>query len=350
MTAMVSARGLAGYRALMRELQTDPLPLLKRHHIPPQLLDDEDALISLRSTISLLESSAAATACPDFGLRMARSQDIRVLGPLAVAMQHSATVADALVLASRHLFVQSPAMVFTVVRESSLVPGSVELRFEILLARQQILRQTMDLCLGDLHRIAQFLARDRYELRAVALPHAPLAPLTSYARFFGARIHVEQEHGGLHVGPHTLSAPLQAVNESLRAIAVDYLDANFRDPNQTVTARVRLALRRTLSSTQGRKTAIADLLGMHPRTLQRRLEAEHARFEDIREDVRQQAALRYLCETRIPLTQLASLLGLSEQSALTRSCKRWFGETPSRVRGRGGGGCDAAAGGMSKAD
>jgi AraC-like DNA-binding protein len=179
-----------------------------------------------------------------------------------------------------------------------------------------------------------FLARDRYELKAVALPHAPAAPLKAYERYFGTRVYAAQEHGGLHVARKTMSATLQAANESLRQISVDYLEANFRDPGQTVTSRVRLALRRSLSSNQGRKEAIADMLGMHQRTLQRRLDLEKTSFDDIREEVRKQTALRYLCETRIPLTQLTSLLGLSEQSALTRSCRRWFGKTPSLIRQR----------------
>ena len=118
-------------------------------------------------------------------------------------------------------------------------------------------------------------------------------------------------------------------------MAVDYLTAHFGDPGQSISSRVRLAIRRTLSTVHASKPAIADLLGMHQRTLQRRLEAEGTSFEDIREEVRKQAALRYLCETRVPFTQLAGLIGLSEQSALTRSCRRWFGETPSEVRRRG---------------
>jgi AraC-like DNA-binding protein len=335
MTAMVRARGIAGYPALVRSLNADPLPLLRRHHIAPDSIDDEDALLPVHSVVTLLEASAATTGCPDFGLRLSQVQDISVLGPIAVAMQNSPTVADALQFASAHLFVQSPALVFTVVPDSHLVPGSVELRFEMVLPREPVQRQAFDLCLGDLHRIVQFLAHDRYELKAASLPHTPIAPLKTYARFFGARVHAAQEHGGLHVSRKTLSATLQAVNESLRQIAVDYLEANFGDPAQTVASRVRLAIRRTLSSTQGRKEAIADLLGMHQRTLQRRLDVEKTSFEDIREEVRKQTALRYLCETRIPLTQLASLLGLSEQSALTRSCRRWFGDTPSAIRLRG---------------
>jgi AraC-like DNA-binding protein len=335
MNALVRASGLRGYQSLMLSLNADPLGLLQRHRIAPETLADDDALIPLRSVVNLLEASAAATHCPDFGLRMAQSQDISVLGPLAIAMQNSPTVADALQLASRHLYVHCPAMVFAVIKSSHLAPGSVELRLEILLPRQPVQRQVMDQCLGDMHHMLRFLARDRYSLKAVALPHAPEAPLKTYTSFFNAPVHPAQEHGGLHIGRQTLTATLQAVNESLRQIAVDYMTAHFGDPGQSVSSRVRLAIRRTLSTAQASKSAIADLMGMHQRTLQRRLEAEGSSFEEIREEVRKQSALRYLCETRVPLTQLAGLLGLSEQSALTRSCRRWFAATPSQIRKSG---------------
>jgi len=335
MTAMVRASGLQGYQSLVRGLGADPLKLLQRQRIAPESLNDDEALIPVRSVVNLLEASAAATQCPDFGLRLAQKQDISLLGPLAIAMQNSRTVADALHVASLHLFVHSPALVFTVIPKSSLVPGGVELRIEIVLSRQPVQRQVMDQCLGDTHHMLRFLAGDRYVLKAVALPHAPAASLKTYTSFFNAPVHPVQEHGGLHISRQTLSVTLQAVNESLRQMAVDYLTAHFGDPGQSISSRVRLAIRRTLSTVHASKPAIADLLGMHQRTLQRRLEAEGTSFEDIREEVRKQAALRYLCETRVPFTQLAGLIGLSEQSALTRSCRRWFGETPSEVRRRG---------------
>src|ERR1051325_7590316 len=149
MTAMVRARGLAGYVPLMRELAVDPLPLLRRYRIPPDAIEDEDALLPVHAVVSLLEASATATGCADFGLRLSQKQDISILGPLAVAIQNSPTVADALQFASRHLFVQSPALVFTVIRDSSLVSGSVELRCEMVFPREPVQRQAFDLCLGD---------------------------------------------------------------------------------------------------------------------------------------------------------------------------------------------------------
>jgi AraC-like DNA-binding protein len=288
--------------------------------------------VPLRAAIRLMEDSAVAARCPDLGLQLAASQNILILGPLAAAMQHSRTVGEALHTASRYLFVQSPALAFSVIQPSALVLKAVELRVDIVLPKLAVRRQVMDQCLGDLHRILQFLGRDNYKLLAVALPHAPTAELRRYTRFFGAPVHPNQEFGGLHVTPRTLRANLSQVNKSLRQIALEYMNEHYADPNQSTSARVRRALSSTLSTNRGSKSAIADLLFLHPRTLQRKLAQEGATFDDIRDDVRQQTALHFLRETHIPLAQLSGILGLSDQSVLTRSCLRWFGATPSRIR------------------
>lgn len=257
-----------------------------------------------------------------------------MLGPVAIAMQNAPTVASAVDTISRYLFVHSPGMSLTVHPRSALVHNAVELRFELQVPTQTSLRQTMDVCLADVHRMVELLAGHRNGLLAVALPHAPLAPISAYRRFFGAPVHVEQVHGGLHIARSTYEQNLQGVNHALRKIAVDYLALNFGNPGQTVGTRVRHALQRTLGTPQGGKSEVASMLGMHPRTLQRHLTAENTSFESLRETVQKEVAMRYLRETRIPLSQLAGLLGYSEQSVFTRACRRWFKETPSALRKR----------------
>src|SRR3546814_16673299 len=125
---------------------------------------------------------------------------------------------------------------------------------------------------------------------------------------------------------------LQTGNPSLQRIAVDYLAQHFGNPAQTLPKRVRHLLHRTLGTAQSDKRAIAAMLGLHPRTLQRYLEVEGTRFDALRDDVQRELAQRYLCETRIPMTQLARMLGYPEQPVLTRACRRRFGKTPPAPR------------------
>lgn len=329
---MVRASGLRGYEVLMRRLGADPGRLLRRYRVSPETLQDDDALLPLRAAAQLIEGGAAETGCVDFGLRLAEIQDISVLGPVAIAMQNAPTVASAIDTASRYLFVHSAGMALNVHGSSELVPGAIEVRFILTVPGQTVVRQTFDLCLGDIHRMIALLAGPHYRLMGVALPHSPIAPLTTYARFYGAPVFPAEAHGGLHIARETFDVSLQMVNHALRQLAVDYLHEHFGNPDEAVATRVRQALRRTLGTPQNDKTGIAALLGMHPRTLQRHLSAEHTSFETLREDVRKEVTLRYLCETRIPLSQLAGMLGLSEQSALTRCCRRWFKKAPLALR------------------
>ncbi|WP_370283802.1 AraC family transcriptional regulator [Ramlibacter sp. WS9] len=316
----------------MRGLGAAPASLLRRYRISSGSLTDEDALISLRSCVHLLEASAVRTGCADFGLRLAQTQDIGVLGALGIVLQNAPTVRKACEYAARHLFVHSPDIVMDIHDDSSLVKGAVELSLEIRLPRLPTQRQTIDLCLGDMHQNVRLLAGAHYQLRAVALPHTPIAPISVYERFFGAPVYTEQPRAALHVSRETLSADLHGANQDLRRITEDYLARHFRIPGESVAARVRLALRRTLGTPQGNKTDVAALLAMHPRTLQRHLSVEGTTFDSIREEVRKEAALRYLRETKVPISQLADLLGFSEQSAMSRSCRRWFGVPPSALR------------------
>lgn len=338
MSAMIRAGGLRGYQALVRQLGGDPAPLLKQHRIAAASLSDEDALIPLRALVTLLEDSAARLGCPDFGLRLAQTQDISILGPVAVAIQHSPTPADALACASRYLFVHSPAIAFSVITGSTLDPALAELRFEVLLPGLPLARQATDLSLGVAHRMMALTGRRLYRLHSVCLPHTPVAPAAAYARHFGAPLWPDQPHAALLVQRSGLDAPLNDADDTLRRLAAGYLDEHYPRPDQTLTTRVRLAISHGLGSGPLRKARVADMLALHPRTLQRRLEAEGSSFERIRDEVARDAARRYLGATHMPLSQVADLLGLSEQSALTRACRRWFGMPPSEVRRRAQGG------------
>ncbi|TXH04077.1 MAG: AraC family transcriptional regulator [Nevskiaceae bacterium] len=331
---MVRASGLRGYVTLMQRLGADAHHMLRRYRIAPEALNDDEALLRLSSVVHLLEASAGVTQCPDFGLRLADIQDISVLGPVAIAMQNAPTVAAALETASRYLFVHSPGMSLTIHPRSSLERGAIEMRFELHVASHIARRQTLDVCLGDLYHMVQLLAGTRHGLLAVALPHKPAAPLSTYRRFFGAPIHVEQPHAGLHIARSIFERNLQGGNHALRKIAVDYLALTFGNPEQTVAVRVRHALQQTLGTGQSGKSDIAGLLGMHPRTLQRHLSAENTSFEQLRDAIQKEMAARYLRQTRMPLSQLAGLLGYSEQAVLTRACRRWFEAPPSAVRRR----------------
>lgn len=77
---------------------------------------------------------------------------------------------------------------------------------------------------------------------------------------------------------------------------------------------------------------IAAALGLTPRDLRRQLaDCEH-NFRDLVDELRRELATHYVEDAALPLADVASLLGFSEQSAFQRAFRRWTGEAPGRRR------------------
>ncbi|WP_422391301.1 AraC family transcriptional regulator [Arthrobacter sp. N1] len=330
MGSVIRSAGMRGFRDVVEQFGGDAEALAAQFGVPLDALDGDDVLVSDVAMARLLEGAARALPCPDLGLRISAYQDIGILGPLAVAVQNSPTVGAALECASQFLFLHSPVLRFTLVADPEGRPGDVGLCYGSSEGTPP--RQATDAILAFSHRMVRFLLDGPYGLHSVHLSHLPRAPASRYTEFFGAEVRFGQAASLLRVPRSLLDRPLAGVDDTLREIALDYLHSHFPEPGRVVAPRVRNAIDRMLGSSPPRIDSAARLLGMHARTLQRRLAGEGTSFESLLDDARRDAALRLLTRTDLPLQQVAGLVGLSEQSALTRCVRRWCGTTPSGVR------------------
>ncbi len=97
-------------------------------------------------------------------------------------------------------------------------------------------------------------------------------------------------------------------------------------------ARVRAAVAEDLPGKEPSLARVARRLGTSPRTLQRRLGAEGARFAAAVDEVRRERALAILEAGDVSMAEASWLLGFGEQSAFARAFRRWTGEAPTRWR------------------
>jgi AraC-like DNA-binding protein len=127
-----------------------------------------------------------------------------------------------------------------------------------------------------------------------------------------------------------LGRPLNRDDVAHRAI-VDYLNG-ITPRNAGLVESVRTIVRQLLPTGAATLELVAGQFNLHPKTLQRKLAEEDTTFAALVDQIRKDAADRYLRNTAIGLTHLARELGYAEQSVLTRSCKRWFGTGPAAYR------------------
>lgn len=78
---------------------------------------------------------------------------------------------------------------------------------------------------------------------------------------------------------------------------------------------------------------VAAVMDMAPRTLQSRLESHGLGFREVLDRVRHRQAEHHLRNPSLSLTEVAALLGFSDQSAFQHAFKRWTGASPGSTGG-----------------
>lgn len=73
--------------------------------------------------------------------------------------------------------------------------------------------------------------------------------------------------------------------------------------------------------------SVAQKIGMHPRTLQKKLKEEGTRFILLLGEMRQKLATHYL-QKGLDTPTIASYLGYAEPSPFLRAFKKWYGVSP----------------------
>jgi AraC-like DNA-binding protein len=328
---------MRGTRAVVAELGGNAEAYTRMVGLPTEALDSDDLLVEDHAVAALLELAAADLHCPDLGLRIARRQDLTMLGSLAVAIQHSATLGEALECTTKYLFVHGRGLSLTLDDDPAGRRDAAALFYRPCSADGPV--QGTDLGLGFLHRTITYLNQGEYGLHGVWLPYRPAGPAEVYQDFFGAPVSFGQapEAAVLRVPRRLLDRELVGVNETLRRLALAFLAEQAPKESSTarrtgIETRVRAIVEGSLGTRPAEIGAVARQFGMHPRTLQRRLEAEGLTFGDIVDEERRKRAHRLLTTTDLSLGQVSGMVGFAEQSALSRAARRWWGSSARQVR------------------
>ncbi|MES2088496.1 MAG: AraC family transcriptional regulator ligand-binding domain-containing protein [Pseudomonadota bacterium] len=106
-----------------------------------------------------------------------------------------------------------------------------------------------------------------------------------------------------------------------------------RSPSRFVISElVRHVLETHPQLIKGGLEDVALVLGLHCRTLQRRLQAEGARFAELQAQAKYTRARQLLAKRAMGLDLISAELGFSDRRAFTFAFKRWAGHSPSAYR------------------
>ncbi|MBI3349320.1 MAG: AraC family transcriptional regulator [Burkholderiales bacterium] len=289
-----------------------------------------ESFVALRRWQALLARARELDPGPKstFALRLARGIRPRHFGVVGFAALACSTLAEALQRLERHhrtVYDVNPARMHA-------HPEGVCIEWGIARGRPgALVDETALAALVQLTR--EFTGRP---LRALAVDFVNPRPadVRPYEDFFGGPVRFGQPSTRLLLSAHDLALPLRGADAALLAL----LDAQAEQLLQQVAAvgePVGVWRQALVGLIRSGRTSLADLahnLQMSPRSLQRRLAGQGLSFQTLLSQTRQQLAEAYLRDAQVELTEVALLLGYSEQSALTRAFKQWTGLAPQQWR------------------
>jgi len=330
MRPLIRTSALGGYNELVRELGGQPEPLLRQFNIDPERLDDISYLIFFHSLMQLLEASAEVLQCPDFGLRLSAKQTMETLGPIAIMARTSNTAGDALFCIARYISHHSPAI--TLGLDNTSAPQFPRITLDINITDFPYRHQTVEMAIGLTANIHAMLTENRKRPEAVLFRHSRILEPKVYKRHFGCPVLFNQDCNALVLTPEQLDFPIRTADAFQRDIIANYLIKKSGGSPQSFIEQTNFIISRLLPTQCCNIKSVANELFMHQRTLQRRLKDEGYIFEEMVDNIRKQDAQNFLAERRMPMAQIAALLGYQEQSSFNRAAKRWFGVTPNHYR------------------
>ena len=323
---LVHAQLLRLFPELVTSLGGDPRSLMRAAGIRDP---EGHGQTTYRQAIALLGLAARELQCPDFGLRLAARQlGGGVFGPLGLSMKNSPTCGDAVAYVREHTYAHSlAARIWHERREDMLFVGH-----DVLIDNLPDRRQAMEHIILSGHLSAMEITGGHARARRVHFRHQPVSPLPVYRRYFGCEVRFGQEEDGVLFAQRDLAARIIDPDVEAYAAVTAFIDAEFTRHHPPVHAQARGVLKRLLAGGDSSNARVASELNLHLRTLHRRLKAEGTSFQRLKDEVRRDALLYYVQQTRLDFARISERLGFAEQSVMTRSCNRWFGMSPTRLR------------------
>jgi AraC-like DNA-binding protein len=343
---LIRSVALQNYEKAARDIGIDPLRQMREAGLVCARPVPGETFVPELHFKCLLEDTAAAGACPDFGLRMALSPNDNHEGPLLLLLRHSPTLGDALALLQRYSHAYSHGLRMAIApapdargRVDVIIAGRDAAAARFVQATEFSLATLVGLVrhlLGHPHRPlsddaapeATIAADDAWE---VLLTHPAHGAHAAWRTRLGVIARHDMPYTALRLPAPELARPLPARNDLRLRMAISYIEAHYRKA-ESWADQVRRLLRERLDAGAPMLGDIAAELTLHEKTLQRRLAKEGHAFPALLDEVRREGFLELLrLPARPGLAQIAQMLGYSEQAALSRSCQRWFGCSPSEM-------------------
>lgn len=189
-----------------------------------------------------------------------------------------------------------------------------------------------------MHRFYCWLIAQDIPIIKVHFPYAAPSDPEKYEALFNAEVFFGTNDNAVYIPAEFLDAPIAQDESTLRDFlrTAPYHLVSRQEPQAThrLADRVRSMIEAEMQGEFPSIETIASKMAISSRTLHRRLTREHTSFQQIKDDIRRDAAIAYMNRNDLTINAVSILMGFQDTSAFYRAFKKWTGVSPGEYRNR----------------
>jgi AraC-like DNA-binding protein len=303
-------------------------PLLDEIGLPHNALSHPENTIPVAAGARLLALCAERSQRPHFGLMAGQKVMPASLGLIGMLILNSPTVGQALRGLILTLHLNGRAVVPSLIVRG----GSAALSLAPFGSYGSGSQQVTDFTIAVACNLMRALCGPRWTPSEVQFAHRAPDDQRPYRQFFKAPLRFSSEHTALlfpetWLAHHVSGADPQVRNTLQHGIAAILSQQDLSLPDKVRRALLALTIQGDISV-----EGVATMLGMHRRTLNRRLAEHGATIARLVGEVRAQLAQQLLSDTTLPMIEIAAALNYTDAATFARAFRSWMGVTPSDWR------------------
>jgi len=305
----------------------DPEQLFKKAGIAPSLRGNPHARINLNSLTNLWGLAVKTLDDPCFGIKMVHHWHPSYMGALGYAWLVSTSLRTAINRAERFVHVVSEGLDLYLAETAQGLKVTVDTPDIITYPQQH------DVVLAVLMRIARINFGNELSAVEITFQHARPDCHKTFADFFQSPLVYDADEYSMTFATHDIDKKLPTANKELALMHDEVLMKYLvKIKKGDLVQQIQSLMIDRLPSGKVTDQMIARELHLSERTLQRKLRDKGTSFRQVLESVRQMVAMQYIRDSATSMTEIAFLLGFSEQSAFSRAFKKWTGKSPVQYR------------------
>jgi AraC-like DNA-binding protein len=311
----------------LRGLGFDPAEVLAGTGFDPGYFTDPDLPVQYAAASRLLHHCATVTDCPQLGVLLGERAGAEVMGLPGLLLMSAPDLGAGLRDLVHTMELHDRGALLTLDEDRALAV----LGYSIV-ADVPWVDHLNDLAMTIGCNLMRGVFGKGWTPSCVQLPRRPPVDPQPWRQFFRAPVRFGATRCAISFPAHWLTLSLPAANPTLHAYLQKDAERLQSLLGQGLVGEVRHMVRATVMNPPCTAARVAGLLGLHERTLNRRLQADGTNFRQVRDDVLYSIARQMLGATSMRLAEVASALGYAEASAFIHAFSRWSGQTPDQWR------------------